>query len=141
MRVKYKFTFGLSCTYFLAPEIVQISSKCRPRKNQNWQQQKNSAHNCSVLASQSCPSLVSSGNGAELFVTAPAVAAAPPLQARLEIHPMLLRRLIPRSPGVDGAEGGDPVEMARHGSAWLVVEMRRDRRGNDGLGSGGLLDG
>ena len=32
-----------------------------------------------------------------------------------------------------------PVDVVAIHDPWLVVEMRRDRRGNDGLGSGDLL--
>ena len=34
-----------------------------------------------------------------------------------------------------------PVDVVAIHDPWLVVEMRRDRRGNDGLGSGDLSDG
>ena len=32
-----------------------------------------------------------------------------------------------------------PVDVVAIHDPWLVVEMRRDRRGNDGLGSGDLF--
>jgi len=34
-----------------------------------------------------------------------------------------------------------PVDVVAIHDPWLVVEMRRDSRGNGGLGSGDLLDG
>ena len=85
--------------------------------------------------------LVSLGDGAQVLKAPPSVAAvAPSTESTLKFQPMLIGWHITAGP-LPTVEIAISDPVAAHCFAWLVVEMRRDRRGNDGLGSGDLLDG
>ena len=65
---------------------------------------------------------------------------APATESTLKLKPMLIRWLVKARPLLSFCiAASDPV--AAHCFAWLGVEVRRDSRGNGGLGSGDLSDG